>query len=452
MLDLPEKIGKYPVVGTAGRGNMGMVYIGFDPFHSRDVAIKVCKLSPGMEEDTARLARKMFFNEAHTAGVLDHPNIIRVLDAGEEHDEPYLVMEYVDGATSLESHCKPERLLPLATVAELIFKCAKALDYAHRRGVIHRDIKPSNLMLTDEGSVKIGDFGVAQLNMQDSTHVLGIMGSPMYMSPEQLQEDELTGRTDLYSLGAVMYELLTGQAPFTAGNFAQLLQKIVHEEPPPLAALRPDLSEEVVGIVERALAKNADDRYPSGSDLASNLVAAFPALAGGVSEEFGTDKISLARKVSLFNDFADDELEEVLQVGDWEQYGPGETIIREGLDDYSFCILISGDVVVKKRGQDLTTLKSGDCFGEMSYLARNRRTATISALNDVYILRINETQMDQARDSVQARFNKVFLKTLVQRLEKASDELTSHGAGEENGVGETGQPSADTSVPQFRVS
>ena len=450
MPDLPEKIGKYPVIGTAGRGNMGMVYIGYDPFHDRDVAIKVCRLNPGIEEESARVARKMFFNEAHTAGVLDHPNITRVLDAGEEHDEPYLVMEYVDGGTTLESYCKADKLLPLADVAKVIFKCAKALDYAHRRGVIHRDIKPSNLMLTDTGDVKIGDFGVAQLPMDESTHVMGIMGSPLYMSPEQLQDEALSGRSDLYSLGVVMFELLAGRPPFSAGNFAQLVRTIVNDDPPSLAALRSDLPEAVVDIVERALSKDPDDRHQTGSDFASDLVAAFPSLAGGSADQPDGDKISLARKIPLFNDFSDDELEEVLRVGAWEKYGPGETIIKEGLDDYSFCILIAGDVVVKKRGQDLTNLKAGDCFGEMGYLARSRRTATISALNDVRILRINETQMDQALDSVQARFNKVFLKTLVQRLEKTSDELTNQSASEDNGVGSSPRPSASAS--EYRLS
>ena len=452
MSDLPEKIGKYPVVGTAGRGNMGIVYIGYDPYHDRDVAIKVYILNPGMEDETARLARKMFFNEAHTAEVLDHPNIIRVLDAGEENDEPYLVMEYVDGATTVESYCKPERLLPLARVAKIIFDCAKALDYAHRRGVIHRDIKPSNLMLTDEGHVKIGDFGVAQLPTDDSTHVLGIMGSPRYMSPEQLLDAELSGRTDLYSLGVVMFELLAGQPPFSAGSFAQLLKDIVNEQPASLAAVRPDLPEHMVDIVERALAKDPDGRYQTGSDFASDLVTAFPSLAGSSAEQPDADKLSMARKIPLFNDFSNAELEEVLCVGDWEKYGPGEMIIKEGLDDYSFCVLITGDVVVKKRGQNLTALKAGDCFGEMGYLARNRRTATISALNDVRILRINETQMEQAQDSVQARFNKVFLKTLVQRLEKTSDELTNQSANQDSNVGDSGENPTDTNVPEVRLS
>ncbi len=444
MPDLPEKIGKYPVVGTAGRGSMGVVYIGYDLFHHRDVAIKVCSLRPDMEEDAARLARKMFFNEAHTAGALDHPNIIRILDAGEENDAPYLVMEFVDGASTLDSYCKSERLLPVAKVAELVFKCAKALDYAHRRGVIHRDIKPSNLMLTEDGNIKIGDFGVAQPPSEESTYVMGIMGSPMYMSPEQLLDEPLTGRTDLYSLGAVMYEMLVGTPPFSAGNFTQLIRRIVDEDAPSLATVRPDLPADVVNIVERALAKKPADRFQSGSDFASHLVAAFPSLSGGTPAEPDAEKISMARKVALFNDFSDEELEEVLRVGDWEIFGPEEMIIKEGLDDYSFCILITGDVVVRKRGQDLTTLKAGDCFGEMGYLVRSRRTASIVALNDVHILRINETQMEQAPDSIQARFNRVFLKTLVERLEKTSDDLTGQGSSQESDAGEPSNPNVDS--------
>jgi serine/threonine protein kinase len=464
MAELPEKIGKYPVVGTAGSGNMGMVYIGYDPFHVRDVAIKVCRLSPDIEEEAARLARKMFFNEAHAAGVLDHPNITKVFDAGEDNDEPYLVMEYVDGGKTLESYCKSECLLPLTTVARVVFRCAKALDYAHRRGVIHRDIKPSNVMLTEDGSVKIGDFGVAQLPMSETTHVMGIMGSPLYMSPEQLQDEQLTGRTDLYSLGVVMFELLTGEPPFAAKNFAQLVRKIVNDDPPSLAALRSDLPESVVDIVERALTKDPRDRYPTGNEFASDLAAAFPALAGDPTDQPHADKLRMARKIPLFDDFSENELEEVLRIGAWEMYGPGETIIKEGLDDYSFCILMTGNVVMRKGGRDLTTLKPGDCFGEMDYLARSRRTASISALNDVCILRIDETQMEQALDSVQARFNKVFLQTLVRRLEKTSDEGSDKSArqdsgrdsgpdnGPDNGLDESRKHLTDPNAPQFGLA
>ena len=424
MAKLPEKIGKYPIIGTAGRGNMGLVYIGYDPFNDCDVAVKVCKLRPDMDPKTARITRKLFFNEAHMAGVLDHPNILRILDAGEENGEPYIVMEYVDGGSTLAAHCSKDRLLPIETVGELIFKCAKALDYAHRRGVIHRDIKPSNLMLTSEGDVKIGDFGIAHLPMDESTHVMGIMGSPMYMSPEQVQDERLTYHTDLYSLGVVMYELLVGFTPFRASNFPQLVNKITNEEPQSPRELRGELPEAVDSIVKRAMTKDRAHRYQSGSEMASDLIAAFPSLGKRSDEAIDENAFRETRKLSLFNDFSDEELREVLRVGDWESYGPGDIIITEGTSEYSFCILVAGDVVVRKRNLDLTSLSAGDCFGEMNYLRRSKRTASIIALNDVSLLRITETQMEQALESCQKRFNRVFLRTLVERLERTSEELT----------------------------
>jgi serine/threonine protein kinase len=159
-------------------------------------------------------------------------------------------------------------------------------------------------MLTDDADVKIGDFGVAQLPTEESTYVMGIMGSPRYMSPEQLRDEQLSGRTDLYSLGVVMFELLTGRPPFPAESFAQLVKDIVSEEPPSLATVRPDLPENVVDIVERALMKDPGDRYQTGSNFASSLVAAFPSLAGSSAEQSDADKLSMARKVPLFNDFS----------------------------------------------------------------------------------------------------------------------------------------------------
>ncbi|MDX1513558.1 MAG: serine/threonine-protein kinase, partial [Gammaproteobacteria bacterium] len=201
MAELPQKFGKYHVLGLAGRGNMGVVYLGYDPFADRQVAIKVSAAPDPLDGTSSRLARKLFFNEAHMAGVLEHPNILRILDAGEEGGEPYIVMEFVEGGNTLQPFCDPENLLPVPEVADIVARCAKALDYAHCRGVIHRDIKPTNIMRTPEGDVKIGDFGVAQRTMADTTHVMGILGSPRYMSPEQIREETISGQTDLYSLG-----------------------------------------------------------------------------------------------------------------------------------------------------------------------------------------------------------------------------------------------------------
>jgi len=174
--ETPRKLGKYTIIGVAGRGNMGVVYIAHDPYTDRKVAIKVCPLDADADSHAQRVARKLFFNEAHTAGALDHPNILKIYDAGEDDGQPYIVMEHVDGGHTLQEHITPDTLLPVDRVVALVYQAAKGLDYAHRRGVIHRDIKPGNLMLASEQIVKIGDFGIAQYALSDATQVMGVLG------------------------------------------------------------------------------------------------------------------------------------------------------------------------------------------------------------------------------------------------------------------------------------
>ncbi len=214
---IPERIGKYLIINEVGRGSTGTVYLSHDPYYGRDVAIKVYNLDMAGDEERARVTRKMFLSEAHMVGMLHHPNILPIYDAGEENGHCYIVTEHVHGARTLAAYCRPDNLLRVDDVVELVFKCAKALHYAHSRGVIHRDIKPSNIMLTQSSDVRIIDFGIALVADSDISRIEGIAGSPSYMSPEQVQSLELTNASDLYSLGAVMYELLTGTRPFRAG-------------------------------------------------------------------------------------------------------------------------------------------------------------------------------------------------------------------------------------------
>jgi len=225
--DVPEKIGKYVIINKVGKGSTGTVYLSHDPYYRRDVAIKVYKIEEDSDPDRARVSRKMFFNEAHMVGMLQHPNIMPIYDAGEEDGKYYVVTEHVQGARTLAAYCRPDNLLRVDDVVEIIYKCAKALHYAHGRGVIHRDIKPSNVMLTIDNDVRIIDFGIAICSDSDVSRIEGIAGSPSYMSPEQVQSEELTPRSDLYSLGAVLYELLTGFRPFRAAHLSKLLHQIV---------------------------------------------------------------------------------------------------------------------------------------------------------------------------------------------------------------------------------
>jgi len=439
MADLPEKFGKYHVLGVAGRGNMGVVYTGYDPFGDCEVAIKISSGLEHLDEKASRVAKKLFFNEAHMAGVLDHPNILKILDAGEEDGEPYIVMEYVDGGNTLQQYCNPANLLPVPKVAEIIAKCAKALDYAHRHGVIHRDIKPTNIMQTLDGDAKVGDFGIAQRALADTTHVLGMLGSPRYMSPEQIREETVNGQTDLYSLGVVMFELLTGQAPFPGTSLSRLVHQVVNDTPPSILDLRPDLPESLDAIVRCALSKDRRQRYRSGSEMASDLAALFTELTHRDDALDEHDKFAAVRGLSFFNEFSDPEVWETLHAAAWESFTAGQTVVSEGNLDFSFYILVSGDVNVTREGKVITTFTSGDCFGEMGYVSRIKRTATIRTAIDVSLLRINEAQMGHASESCQLRFPKKFLKTLVGRLgQSAKDDFGALGVESKN------QPMAPT--------
>ena len=219
----PERIGKYYVVHEVGRGSTGTVYLSHDPFYGRDVAIKLYHATTG-DDAESRNARRMFMGEAQMIGKLQHPNIVPIYDAGEEDGRRYVVTEHVHGARTLSAYCRPGSLLPIDQVVGIVYKCAKALHYAHTRGVVHRDIKPSNILLTQDGDVRIVDFGIALVADSDVSRLEGVAGSPAYMSPEQVQGRELGPRSDLYSLGAVMYEMLCGPAPVSGRRARQAAQ------------------------------------------------------------------------------------------------------------------------------------------------------------------------------------------------------------------------------------
>lgn len=426
----PEKIGKYEVRGLIGRGAMGAVYLGHDPFIDRPVAIKVCA-SDKMEADASGVvARKMFFNEAQAAGALDNPNIVRIYDAGEANGEPYIVMEYVDGADTLRTYTKRRKLLPIADVLRLMHQCAQALDYAHRRGVLHRDIKPANLMLNKEGEVKIGDFGIAQQTHSDKTQLLGGMGTPMYMSPEQACDEKLTNQTDLYSLGVVMYELLTGNPPFSPGTLAGLINKIVTDAPTPVREIRPEVPEAVAEIVARAMEKKPEKRYESGADFAADLAKLMEDASRSPAEFTEEQQFEAARGLHFFNDFSDDEIHELLEVSSWEQYKSGDHIITRGALEHSFFIIVSGDVSVVIADTEVSKLTAGDCIGELGYLSKVKRTASVIATCDVSAVKIDSNLMEWASLPCQIRFGKAFQQTLVQRLSKTTLDLAAcRGAG-----------------------
>jgi serine/threonine protein kinase len=308
-------------------------------------------------------------------------------------------------------------LLRLDDVVEIIFKCAKALHYAHGRGVIHRDIKPSNIMLTLDNDVRIIDFGIALVTDSDISRIEGIAGSPSYMSPEQVQSAEITSRSDIYSLGAVTYELLTGFRPFRANNLSKLLHQIVYATPPPIHTLRADISEELEQLVVTALQKDPEDRFENGLDLAGALTQVSQTLRNQNERIDKKEHFDTLRKLRFFHEFSHSEIWEILRASEWREYETGDEIIREGEMDDRFYIIVSGEVSVQSGRRAIGILGLGDCFGETSYVRGARRTATISATKAVTLVRVSSTLLEQASSSCQLRFNKVFLRSLIERLQ-----------------------------------
>ena len=415
--DVPEKIGKYVIINKVGKGSTGTVYLSHDPYYRRDVAIKVYNIEEDSDPDRANVSRKMFYNEAHMVGMLQHPNIMPIYDAGEEGGKYYVVTEHVQGARTLAAYCRPDNLLRVDDVVEIIYKCAKALHYSHGRGVIHRDIKPSNVMLTIDNDVRIIDFGIAICNDSDVSRIEGIAGSPSYMSPEQVQSEDLTPRSDLYSLGAVLYELLTGFRPFRADNLSKLLHQIVYATPPPVHTYRDDIPEELENVVAMTMQKDPDKRCTSGAAMAADLTRVYRDLRTTYDSLDNQEHFDLLRTLTFFHEFSHAEIWEVLRASDWHEYKDGEDIVREGEMDDRFYIIVSGQATVESNGQGLGMLKSGACFGETSYVHGAKRTASIRAKGPVTILRVSSSLMEQVSSSCQLRFNKVFLRALITRLQ-----------------------------------
>jgi len=422
--DLPKKIGKYEIVDIAGSGAMGDVYVAHDPFIDRTVAIKVCTHDDGSE--SARVARKLFVNEAQAAGALDHPNILKIYDAGEADGQPFIAMEYIADARTLRSYCAPDKLLPIPQVVQIVRQCAEALEYAHGRGVLHRDIKPANIMLTRDGQVKIGDFGIAKRMSIEDTETRRMVGSPRYMSPEQVNSETVTIQTDLYSLGVSMYELLTGKPPFSARGLSQLVMMIRCEQPKPIRARRPEVPEPLEAIVKRAMEKSLEWRYQNGAEMASDLASLFEKIRQQEIVLSPEQIFNAARGLRFFGEFSDSELREVLDVASWEQFPAGAQVITEGNLEQSLYVLVTGEVTIGVGDRVVGTLGIGDCVGELSYLSNSKRSASIIAIDDVTALKIDSALLNWASLPVQMRFSKVFQQVLIERLARTTFELAKH--------------------------
>ena len=419
-----DKIGKYEITRKLGTGATSNVYLATDTFSKQQVAIKLFDLESLRDPNSAKIYRKLLMTEASLAGKLSHPHIVRILDAVMEGDTNYVVMEYVEGST-LEQYAEVDNLLPISTIAEIVYKCCKALEYAQYQGVIHRDIKPANILLQGATNIKISDFGSAAIQNQQTTQVSGV-GSPAYMSPEQIKELPLTHQTDIYSLGVVMYKLLTGKLPFDAGNNFSMIYQILNIEPPPPSTFRPEIPQELDMIVRRAMEKSAVKRYQSWDEFARDLVGFFSHVAVSREKIFDTEKFNTLRDLVFFKNFSDVELWEVLRISEWRKVPEAEYILRDGESGSTFYVLAQGTVRVVKHGRLLSLLHRGDCFGEMAHLSERefKRSTDVIAKSDTVLIEIHPDVLVRATTGCRFQFGDAFLRMLVKRLAVANKRLS----------------------------
>ncbi|TDP13320.1 serine/threonine protein kinase [Roseateles asaccharophilus] len=433
--DLPAYIGKYRVVRRLGEGATSDVFLARDDFQGLEVAVKRVRAWALSEHggSEGQISHRFFAAEASLAGRLQHPNVVQILDAVPDPDAPYLVMEYVQGVT-LKSFCRSDRLLPLDQIVELGFKCAMALSYVYRQGLIHRDVKPANLLavldaqgqLTD---VKVSDFGSA-LNLRSDATQVHRVGSLSYMPPEQIEGGDVDCRADIYSLGAVLYHLIAGRPPFDAPTQMALMHQIYHQAPASLIGQRGGVTPELDAVVLKALAKHPGERYQNWEDFGralSELVARQLVPLARLYEVKDSERFNLLRELEFFHDFGDVELWEVVHRARWRRYPVDHALYKKGQEGNSFHIIAQGEVQVFRDGTLVVTLGKGTSVGEMAYLAPNpalRRHSTDIKVSEVCTtISFTPESLGQLSPECQHRFDRAFIQVLVRRLHAAHEAL-----------------------------
>jgi serine/threonine protein kinase len=415
-------IGKYTLLRELGRGATSVVYLARDQFSERDVAVKVIDAAR-LDGEEMMVFQRMFLAEASLVGRLRHPHVVELLDAGIDDTGCYIVMEYVDGVT-LEAHSEPGHQLPVSRVADIIYSCCKALGFAQRSGLVHRDIKPANLLLANDGRIKVTDFG-ASLNARlvDVTQVSGL-GSVAYMSPQQIEGQPLNFQADIYSLGVVLFKLLTGRLPFAAKFIGGLAMEITTRDIAPPSRFRPELPSQLDHIVQRAAARELSKRYASwdafAEDLANfNAKAATPVF---VSEH---DKFAALRALPAMQSFSDAEIREILPATAWRQFPPNAQILSVGDEGHSFFILEQGEARVLKESQQVDLLQRGEWFGEAGYVTRGRvrRTEDVVAASNARAVEFNPDLLWMLVPGADKRFDAILQDRLARRLAHTAGRL-----------------------------
>ena len=421
-MDLTLQVGKYEVQKLLGKGASGTVYLARDTFTSKEVALKTIEPEVFRDPEFGTVHRSQFLNEASLAGKLRHPHIVLILDAVVGENSGYIAMELVMGG-DLSKHITPDTLLPVPDVLQIGFKCCGALEYAAKEGIVHRDIKPANIMVAQGTEVKIADFGAAVLKKSQVVQTAA-MGSPYYMSPEQLQGKELGFHSDMYSLGVVLYELLAGRRPFLADNIEALMQKIIEQEPQPPSALRAELPKPLDALVLRAMKKAPEQRYATWAEFALEL-----SKAGQLVRPPGTipdsERYVALKSVPMLSTLADSELWELARAGRWSRIEKAKKIVKEKDRGTSFFFLAKGDAKVTKGGRLLNMVTGGEFIGEMAYIAGGElpRHATVESSTELLLAEFEPAALDKMSLGAQLQLTRALVRNVADRLALANTRI-----------------------------
>jgi serine/threonine protein kinase len=421
-LDLSLQVGKYDIQKLLGKGATGTVYLARDTFTGKEVALKTIEPEVFRDPEFGTVYRSQLLNEASLAGKLRHPHIVAILDAVVGDDSGHIAMELVTGG-DLSAHASPDTLLPVADVLQIGFKCCGALEYAFKEGIVHRDIKPANLMLAGGNDVKIADFGAAMLKKSQVVQTAA-MGSPYYMSPEQIQNKELSFHSDMYSLGVVLYELLVGKKPFIAANLEQLLEKIIKYDPLPPSEARKDLPKAFDAVVLRALKKTPAERYPTWAEFALELAKLGSSVlpAGAIPD---SEKYVVLKKVPMLSTLADSEVWELARAGKWMRLAKNRAIVREKEKGTSFFFLASGQAKVTRGGRLLNMVGDAEFFGEMAFIAGGEaRHATVESHTELLLAEFVPAALEKMSLSAQLQLTRALVRNVSDRLALANTRIS----------------------------
>ncbi len=420
-LDLSLQVGKYDIHKLLGKGATGTVYLARDTFTGKEVALKTIEPEVFRDPEFGTVYRTQLLNEASLAGKLRHPHIVAILDAVVAEDSGHIAMELVTGG-DLSPYVKPEKLLPVADVLQIGFKCCGALEYAAKEGIVHRDIKPANIMIASGTDVKIADFGAAILKKSQVVQTAQ-MGSPYYMSPEQIQGKDVNFHTDMYSLGVVLYELLVGKRPFIAENLEALMQKIIKYDPLPPSEARKDLPKAIDPVVLRALMKSPAQRYPSWGDFALELSKVGQSVLppGAIPD---SEKYVVLKAVPMLANLSDAEIWELARAGLWSRVPKGKVIVKEKDPGTSFYFLARGDAKVTRQGRLLNSIGAKEFFGEMAYIAGGEaRHATVESQTDLLLAEFQPKALDQMSLGAQLQLTRALVRNVSDRLALANTRI-----------------------------